>query len=93
MRRKQRATPPASRIFDGEKEAKPIALACSPPPAGRTGWTPRLLESKVVELNIVDHASDNAIRRALKKAGLSRISGSNGSFRRPSASSATIGFR
>jgi hypothetical protein len=39
LRRKQRATPPTPPIFDGEKEAKLIALACSPPPAGRTGWT------------------------------------------------------
>lgn len=82
LSRKQRATPPTPRIFDGEKEAKLIALACSPPPAGRTGWTLRLLENKVVELNIVDHASDNTIGRVLKKTGLSRISSSNGSFRR-----------
>lgn len=82
LRRKQRATPPTPRIFDGEKEAKLIALACSPPPAGRTGWTLRLLENKVVELNIVDRASDNTIGRVLKKTGLSRISSSNGSFRR-----------
>ena len=74
LRRKQRATPPTPRIFDGEKEAKLIALACSPPPAGRTGWTLRLLENKVVELNIVDRASDNTIGRVLKKTGLSRIS-------------------
>jgi hypothetical protein len=27
-----------SRIFDGEKEAKLIALACSKPPKGRARW-------------------------------------------------------
>jgi hypothetical protein len=42
-------------------------LACSQPPEGRAKWTLRLLESKVVELNIVDHASDNTIGRVLKK--------------------------
>src|SRR5437588_12848835 len=40
--------------FDGEKEAKLIALACSKPPKGRARWTLRLLENKVVELGIVD---------------------------------------
>ncbi len=31
LNRKQRATPPVPRIFDGEKEARLIALACSQP--------------------------------------------------------------
>jgi hypothetical protein len=44
-----------------------VALACSQPPEGRAKWTLRLLESKVVELNIVDHASDNTIGRVLRK--------------------------
>jgi hypothetical protein len=55
------------RIFDGEAEAKLVALACSKPPAGRAKWTLRLLEETVVELNIVDRASDNTIGRTLKK--------------------------
>jgi hypothetical protein len=59
LSRKQRATPAVARIFDGEKEAKLIALACSKPPKGRARWTLRLLESKVVELRIVDRASDS----------------------------------
>ena len=62
---KQRARPAVSRIFDGEKEAKLIALACSKPPKGRARWTLRLLENKVVELGIVDRASDSTIGRAL----------------------------
>ena len=56
LSRKQRATPAVPPIFDGEKEAKLIALACSKPPKGRTRWTLRLLENKVVELGIVDRA-------------------------------------
>jgi len=73
LSRKQRATPAVSPIFDGEKEAKLIALACSKPPKGRARWTLRLLENKVVELNIVDRASDST---------------NNGSFRpRPTAHS------
>ena len=67
LSRKQRATPGVARIFDGEKEAKLIALACSKPPKGRARWTLRLLEKKVVELQIVDRTSDSTIGRALKK--------------------------
>jgi hypothetical protein len=48
LSRKQRATPAVAPIFDGEKEAKLIALACSKPPKGRARWTLRLLENKVV---------------------------------------------
>src|SRR5580765_814115 len=80
--RKQRATPAVPPIFDGEKEAKLIALACSKPPKGRTRWTLRLLENKVVELGIVDRASDSTIGRTLKKTLSSPIGGNAGSFRR-----------
>jgi transposase len=66
------------RIFDGAAEARLIALACSPPPKGRARWTLELLESAVVELNIVDRASDNTIGRTLKKTNLSLTSRSNG---------------
>ena len=44
-----------------------IALACSPAPEGFARWSLRLLEEKVVELNIVEKASDNTIGRTLKK--------------------------
>jgi Homeodomain-like domain len=67
LSRKQRATPAVQPIFDGEKEAKLIALACSKPPKGRARWSLRLLEDKVVELNIVERASDSTIGRVLKK--------------------------
>jgi transposase len=82
LSRKQRTTPAIARIFDGEKEAKLIALACSKPPKGRARWTLRLLEKKVVELQIVDRASDSTIGRALKKTSSSPIVGSAGTSRR-----------
>ena len=66
------------RIFDGVAEAKLIALACGRAPAGYARWTLSLLEEKVVELNIVEKASDNTIGRTLKKTFSSRISSSNG---------------
>ena len=61
------------RIFDGAAEARLIALACSKPPAGRARWTLQLLEEAVVELKIVERASDNTIGRTLKKTFSSRI--------------------
>jgi Homeodomain-like domain len=54
LSRKQRATPAVAPIFDGEKETKLIARL-------------RLLEDKVVELAIVEQASDSTICRVLKK--------------------------
>jgi hypothetical protein len=40
------------------------------------------LEDKVVELGIVERASDNTIGRVLKKTRFSLTAKSNGSFRR-----------
>ena len=82
LSRKPRAMPAVARIFDGEKEAKLIALACSKPPKGRARWTLRLLENKVVELHIVDRASDSTIGRTLKKTFSSPIVDNAGSSRR-----------
>ena len=67
LSRKQRATPAIPRIFDGEKEAKLIALACSSAPRGRARWTLNLLADKVVELKIVNAASPSTVGRVLKK--------------------------
>ena len=70
------------RIFDGVAEAKLFALACSEPPKGCARWTLKLLEAAVVELNIVERASDNTIGRTLKKTHSSHTCKSNGSSRR-----------
>ena len=78
LTRKYNPNSARTRIFDGAAEAKLIALACGPAPAGYARWTLSLLEEKVVELNIVGKASDNTIGRTLKKTLSSRISGSNG---------------
>jgi poly-gamma-glutamate capsule biosynthesis protein CapA/YwtB (metallophosphatase superfamily) len=67
------------RIFDGAAEAKLIALTCSAPPKGRKRWTLQMLEEAVVELNIVERASDNTIGRTLKKTRSSLTCKSNGS--------------
>lgn len=79
LSRKKRLTPPTPPIFDGEKEARLIQLACSEPPAGRARWTLQLLAGKLVELHIVDAVSDDTVRLALKKTNSSLISRSSGS--------------
>jgi transposase len=60
------------RKLDGAQEARLIALACSPPPEGRTRWTMQLLADKLVELKIVDGISDDTVHRTLKKTISSR---------------------
>jgi hypothetical protein len=73
LTRKYNANSARRRIFDGAAEAKLIALTCGPAPEGYAKWTLRLLEEKVVELQIVERASDNTIGRTLKKTFSSRI--------------------
>ena len=72
LTRKKRETPPVPAIFDGEAQAKLIALACSQPPEGYAHWTIRLLADEVVERKIVPAAHFNTVGRALKKTNSSR---------------------
>jgi hypothetical protein len=73
LSRKKRETSPIRPIFDGERQAQLIALACSKPPAGYARWTIRLLAEKVVEREIVTTTHFNTVCRALKKTISSRI--------------------
>lgn len=73
LSRKKRETPPIQPIFDGEAQARLIALACSEPPPGHARWSIRLLADKVVELEIVEQAHFNTVGRALKKTISNRI--------------------
>ena len=67
LERKKRVRPSIEPMFDGEKEAKLIALACGPKPEGRVRWTLQLLAERVVTLNIVESCSPQTIMRVLKK--------------------------
>jgi len=51
----------------GRDEAKLTAIACSEPPEGRVRWSVRLLADKLVEVDLVDSISHEAVRRYLKK--------------------------
>jgi transposase len=82
LKRKYNPNSARPRIFDGAAEAKLIALTLSPAPEGFARWSLRLLEEKVVELHIVERASDNTIGRTLKKT-LSKKCGFRPAFTTP----------
>lgn len=68
LNRKKQKRPSRVRKLDGKGEARLIALACGPPPEGRSAWTLRLLADKAVELEICDEPiSHTTIWRTLKK--------------------------
>ena len=79
--RKRQSSPSVKPIFDGEAEARLIALACTKPPEGYARWTIRLLAEKVVELNIVDTVHFNTVGRTLKKMNLNLTEAAIGSSR------------
>src|SRR5512144_405582 len=66
------------RKLDGAQEARLIALACGAPPAGRSGWTLRLLADRLVELAVVESISPECVRTTLKKTSSNRGDGSSG---------------
>ena len=72
LERKKQERPSVEPIFDGEKEAKLIALACSKPPEGHGRWALRLLADRAVELRIVEATSYETVRQTLKKTRSNR---------------------
>lgn len=64
---KRPESPSRPPVFDGEQQAKVIALRLGPPPKGFANWSLRLLAEKVVELAIVESVSYETVRRVLKK--------------------------
>ena len=67
LSRKRRATPAVAADFRWREGSQANRIGLLKPPKGRARWTLRLLENKVVELKIVDRASDSTIGRTLKK--------------------------
>jgi hypothetical protein len=72
LARKKQDRPSIEPKFDGEKEAKLIALACGKAPQGRERWSLRLLADRAVELRIVDSTSHETVRQVLQKTRSSR---------------------
>lgn len=67
LERKKQVRPSIEKMFDGENEAKLIAIACGPKPQGRTRWTLELLADRAVALKIVEHCSPQTVMRTLQK--------------------------
>jgi len=72
LARKKQERPSIEPKFDGEKEAKLLALACGKAPAGRERWSLRLLADRAVELRIVESTSHETVRQVLQKTRSSR---------------------
>jgi hypothetical protein len=72
LERKKQEQPSVAPKFDGEKEARLIALACSQAPEGRGRWSLRLLAERAVELRIVESTSHETVRQVLSKTRSSR---------------------
>jgi hypothetical protein len=66
------------RKLDGKGEAQLIALSCGAAPEGYARWTLRLLAARLVELEIVESISHEAVRQTLKKTNSSRGRRSSG---------------
>lgn len=67
LKRQQYIQKVSRRRLDGDAEAHLIALSCSRPPKGRSGWSLRLLADRIVELGYVESVSYETVRQTLKK--------------------------
>jgi hypothetical protein len=76
-----------ARKLDGKAEARLVAMACGPAPEGKARWTLRLLADQLVELEVVESISYEAVRRTLKKMRLNPGRKSSGSSRKQAAPS------
>ena len=74
--------PRRERRLDGAGEAELIKLACSPAPAGSSGWTLPLLADRWVALQVVDSMGRETVRVALQKTGCSLGKSAAGACRR-----------
>ncbi len=68
----EKPRPGATPKITGEVEAQLIALACSPPPAGKRAWTLQMLADKLVELKLLESISDVAVMHRLKQTPYGR---------------------
>lgn len=67
LSRKRQPERPHKRRLDGEQEALLVLLACSDAPQGCERWTVQVLRERLIELQIVETASDETVRLTLKK--------------------------
>ncbi len=79
---KKRAAHRPCRKRDGKREARRIALACSPSPEGPARWARKLLAGRLVELEAVAAVDPSPVWRALPETNAGRGSGGRGSSHR-----------
>jgi hypothetical protein len=78
---RKRPTGRQYRKLDGRQEARLVALACSPAPAGHARWSMKLLADRLVELEVVVSIDPATVWRTLKKTTSNHGSSSSGSSR------------
>jgi len=82
LERKARETPPVEPKITGEVEAHITQIACSEPPEGASRWTLAMIAERLVELEIVESISGEAVRYTLKKTSSSLGNRGAGAFHR-----------
>lgn len=63
---------PQKRKVDGEAKAHLLAVLCGQKPEGAERWSLRLVQEKLVELELVESISHETVRQVLKKMSSSR---------------------
>ncbi len=61
-----------ARKLDGAGEAQLVALVCGAPPEGYKQWSLHLLKDKLIEMEVVESISHEAVRTTLKKMNSNR---------------------
>lgn len=81
LERKPRLSPPVDPKVTGEVEAMMVKIACSEVPADASRWTMQLIADRLIELEVVETISSEAVRTTLKKTTLNHGSRSAGASR------------
>jgi putative transposase len=66
----ERPRPGKAALLDAQHRQHIVALACGPPPEGRSPWTVRLLTEEVVKRKLVPRVGRETIRVLLESHGL-----------------------
>ena len=82
LERKPRLTPPNEPKITGEVEAAMVKIACSEVPDDASRWTMQMIADRLIELEVLESISSEAVRTTLKKTTLNRGSKSAGASRR-----------
>jgi hypothetical protein len=62
--------PGKAALLDAQHRQRIVALACGPPPEGRSRWTVRLLTEEVVKRKLVPRVGEETIRVLLESHDL-----------------------